>query len=89
MRLIRVHVACELRERRAAVLTGAAAGHVRRVLRLRTGDPVTLFNGDGWNYPGGIVPRRRSTVRTRHVDHARGVQTRVARWVRVDAEQRQ
>jgi len=55
MRLIRVHVESGLRERGAAVLTGPAAGHVRRVLRLRPGDPVTLFNGDGWDYPGRIV----------------------------------
>ena len=72
MRLIRVHVACELRERGAAVLTGAAAGHVRRVLRLRTGDPVTLFNGDGWNYPGRIVALRGDRVEIELDDRTEG-----------------
>jgi 16S rRNA (uracil1498-N3)-methyltransferase len=62
MRVTRVHVASGLCERSPAVLTGPAAGHVRRVLRLRAGDHVTLFNGDGWDYPGRIVALRGDRV---------------------------
>jgi 16S rRNA (uracil1498-N3)-methyltransferase len=54
MRLIRVYTPGELRAASSARLEGTAAAHVSRVLRLRGGDPVTLFNGDGWEYPGTI-----------------------------------
>ena len=50
MRLIRVHVATALRRQGHTVLPDGAAQHVRRVLRLRAGDSLTLFNGDGWDY---------------------------------------
>lgn len=64
MRLIRVHVAATLPEQGLAVLAGSAAQHVRRVLRLRAGDPLTLFNGDGWDYPGRVrsLPGQRVEV---------------------------
>jgi len=55
MRLIRVFTPGELRADGSVRLEGTAAAHVSRVLRLRSGDPVTLFNGDGWDYPGTIV----------------------------------
>jgi 16S rRNA (uracil1498-N3)-methyltransferase len=35
-------------------LPDAAAHHATRVLRLRVGDPVTLFNGDGQEWQGAI-----------------------------------
>ena len=62
MRLIRVYVADDLRQEATAVLNGPAAGHVRRVLRLGPGDPLTLFNGDGWDYPGRIMTLRGDRV---------------------------
>ena len=37
------------------VLPPAQARHVTRVLRLRTGDAVTLFNGDGGEYSAQIA----------------------------------
>jgi 16S rRNA (uracil1498-N3)-methyltransferase len=54
MRLIRVYTPGELQDGASVRLQGTAAAHVRRVLRLRGGDPVTLFNGDGWEYRGTI-----------------------------------
>jgi 16S rRNA (uracil1498-N3)-methyltransferase len=55
MRLIRVHVN-EALARDARVAVGGTAGrHLRRVLRLAPGDAVTLFNGDGADYPSRIV----------------------------------
>ena len=54
MRLTRVHTPVELRDPGTVRLEGTAAAHVSRVLRLKGGDPVTLFNGDGWEYRGTI-----------------------------------
>jgi 16S rRNA (uracil1498-N3)-methyltransferase len=54
MRMIRIYTPGELRSAESVRLQGTAAAHVSRVLRLRGGDPVTLFNGDGWEYPGTI-----------------------------------
>lgn len=40
----------------ASVRIGAdAANHALRVLRLQKGDPLTLFDGSGLDYPGTIV----------------------------------
>lgn len=42
-------------------LSDPAAVHALRVLRLRVGDPVSLFNGDGHEYPARLIaadPRR-------------------------------
>ena len=45
------------RSRRASlhVVEGAAANHVMRVLRLRDGDPLTLFDGRGGEYGARIA----------------------------------
>lgn len=55
MRLIRIHTPEPLQPGATASLGGQAASHVARVLRLRAGCAVTLFNGDGWDYPGTIA----------------------------------
>ncbi|TAK54258.1 MAG: 16S rRNA (uracil(1498)-N(3))-methyltransferase [Gammaproteobacteria bacterium] len=55
MRLIRVYVAGPLAPAARVQVTGAAAAHVTRVLRLGAGDAVTLFNGDGHDYPARIA----------------------------------
>ncbi|MBA3903597.1 MAG: 16S rRNA (uracil(1498)-N(3))-methyltransferase [Rhodocyclaceae bacterium] len=44
-----------LAARRTVDLPGAAAHHALRVLRLKSGDEVTLFNGEGGEYPGRIA----------------------------------
>jgi 16S rRNA (uracil1498-N3)-methyltransferase len=44
------------------VLPPAQARHVRRVLRLRSGDAVTLFNGDGDEYSAQIARIAKDTV---------------------------
>ena len=62
MRLIRVYTPEELRISATARPEGSAAAHVSRVLRLRGGDPVTLFNGDGWEYPGVVAADRGGVV---------------------------
>jgi 16S rRNA (uracil1498-N3)-methyltransferase len=54
MRLIRIHVAAPLAPGAVIELRGQAALHVSRVLRLATGDAITLFNGDGSDYSSRI-----------------------------------
>src|SRR5262249_574845 len=43
-------------------LTGSAAAHVSRVLRLRAGDALTLFNGSGGEYAGTLLASKGGTV---------------------------
>ena len=55
MRLIRVYVAGPLAPAARAQVTGTAAAHISRVLRLGAGDAITLFNGDGHDYLARIA----------------------------------
>ncbi len=50
MRLTRVYVDATLEPGTRIGLSGSAAGHVTRVLRLRPGAALTLFNGRGGEY---------------------------------------
>ena len=54
MRLTRVFVDAPLEPGTRITLEAGAASHVTRVLRLRTGDALTLFNGEGGEYAAGI-----------------------------------
>lgn len=64
MRTIRIHVDQPLAVGLELGLPTQAAEHVARVLRLVAGDPITLFNGDGHDYPAVIqaVGKRDVTV---------------------------
>lgn len=62
MRLTRVHVEEPLAAGRSCVLTGSAANHIARVLRLREGDAVTLFDGRGGEYAGQLSGFRKDAV---------------------------
>jgi 16S rRNA (uracil1498-N3)-methyltransferase len=62
MRLIRVHVAAALGPGARVRIDGAPAAHVTRVLRLGVGDAITLFNGDGSDYPARISALGRGSV---------------------------
>jgi 16S rRNA (uracil1498-N3)-methyltransferase len=44
------------------VLRGPEAHHVGMVRRIRAGEPVCLFNGDGHEYPGQVVEVARRDV---------------------------
>lgn len=55
MRTIRVHVDLPLARDATVTLPAQAAEHLVRVLRMEAGDPVTLFNGDGFDYPAVIT----------------------------------
>ncbi|TAN08656.1 MAG: 16S rRNA (uracil(1498)-N(3))-methyltransferase [Rhodanobacteraceae bacterium] len=69
MREIRLFVDTPLRVGLELALPATAAQHAVRVLRLRAGDAVTLFNGDGHQYPAqlstiapGVTRARVATV---------------------------
>lgn len=55
MRLTRIHLAGRLAVGQEVALPAAAANHVSRVLRLRAGASLQLFNGSGHDYAGTIV----------------------------------
>ena len=54
MRLTRVHRRRAARSGARVTLSGSAASHVTRVLRLRSGEALTLFNGRGGEYAARI-----------------------------------
>ena len=62
MRLSRVFVDAALECGARVTLRGNAAGHVTRVLRLRPGAPLTLFNGRGGEFAGRIEAARGDEV---------------------------
>jgi len=62
MRLTRVHVTEDLRAGKRIAVEGAAANHITRVLRLRAGEPLTLFNGNGAEYAATILELHRDAV---------------------------
>lgn len=61
MRRIRLFVDLELHVDADIALPDFAANHAVRVLRLRDGDAVTLFNGDGQDYAGKLALGKRET----------------------------
>ncbi len=68
MRLIRVFAAGALAPGARVTLDGSAALHLRRVLRLGPGDALTLFNGEGEDYPSCIAATGRGTVEVEVLD---------------------
>ena len=63
MRLNRVHVEVPLSGRVKLDLDGTAANHVAKVLRLRAGDPLILFDDAGGEYTATVDALERHTVR--------------------------
>lgn len=62
MRLTRVYVDATLEPGTRVTLAGSAASHLTRVLRLRPGDALTLFNGRGGEYTGSIDKSHRGSL---------------------------
>jgi 16S rRNA (uracil1498-N3)-methyltransferase len=50
MTIARIYQPVAMQEGSQIILDNAAAHHLARVLRAQTGDPVTLFNGEGGEY---------------------------------------
>ncbi|HRG17274.1 MAG TPA: 16S rRNA (uracil(1498)-N(3))-methyltransferase [Pseudomonadota bacterium] len=69
MRRIRLFIDQPLQAGHGVTLSEAATNHAVRVLRLREGDAVTLFNGDGHDYSGEIsLGKREARVQIGRVD---------------------
>jgi 16S rRNA (uracil1498-N3)-methyltransferase len=62
MRLSRVFIDTPLVSGARVTLRGSAAVHVTRVLRLRPGAPLTLFNGTGGEFAGQLEATRGDAV---------------------------
>lgn len=63
MRISRHYVDQSLAVDRQILLTGLPARHLTRVLRVRDGQPVILFNGDGADYLATVQGRERDGLR--------------------------
>lgn len=68
MRTIRIHLDAPLMAGAEPALPESAAAHVSRVLRLRAGDRVMLFNGDGRDYAAELIAVAAREVRVRILD---------------------
>jgi len=73
MRLNRVYTERPLAEDAEVTLPEAAASHVARVLRLRAGAPLVLFDGSGADFRGEIVAVEGERVRVRIGERAAGL----------------
>jgi 16S rRNA (uracil1498-N3)-methyltransferase len=62
MRLSRVYVEAELHPGRLVELPPAASSHLVKVLRLRGGDELVLFRGDGREFPASVDSVRGARV---------------------------
>jgi 16S rRNA (uracil1498-N3)-methyltransferase len=63
MRLRRVFTEAPLSSGALITLSGSAANHVVRVLRLRVGEEITLFNGSGGEFAARVESSTGGTVR--------------------------
>jgi len=73
MRLTRVHVPQSLATVAEVALPEAAAGHVARVLRLRPGDRLMLFDGSGADFRAEITEIAGPRVRARILERVEGM----------------
>jgi len=62
MRLIRVYVGTPAVAGKMLVVEGSAANHITRVLRLRSGDRLTIFDGSGGEFAARIEELRKEAV---------------------------
>src|ERR1700733_9899736 len=69
MRLTRVYVDAPVAAGKRVVVAGSAANHIARVLRLRSGDSLTVFDGSGGEFGARIEEFRKDTVVVSVEDH--------------------
>jgi 16S rRNA (uracil1498-N3)-methyltransferase len=69
VRLTRVHVEEPLHSGQKCIVGGSAANHIMRVLRLRDGDSLTLFDGRGGEYGARISGLRKDSVQVDVLEH--------------------
>jgi 16S rRNA (uracil1498-N3)-methyltransferase len=69
MRTTRIHVELPLAAGTELQLPPAASAHLLRVLRLREGAALVLFNGRGGEYPGRLLAGERNLARVALGEH--------------------
>jgi len=69
MRTTRIHVDLPLAAGTELQLPPAASAHLLRVLRLREGAALVLFNGRGGEYPGRLLAGERNLARVALGEH--------------------
>lgn len=69
MRLTRVYVETPVATGKRLVVDGSAANHITRVLRLRSGDRLTVFDGSGGEFGARIEEFRKNSVVVTVEDH--------------------
>ena len=74
MRTTRIYVPIPLNEGDDICLPESATVHIIKVLRLKTGDPLVLFNGKGGQYDAKISSTSKKTagvklVKYQAIDH--------------------
>jgi 16S rRNA (uracil1498-N3)-methyltransferase len=69
VRLTRVYVEEALAPGRPCTIDGTAVNHISRVLRLRDGDALTLFDGRGGEYTARITGFRKNAVQVDVQEH--------------------
>jgi 16S rRNA (uracil1498-N3)-methyltransferase len=69
MRLTRVFVEAPVAVGKRLVVEGSAANHIMRVLRLRSGEALTVFDGSGGEFGARIEEFRRDSVVVAVEDH--------------------
>ncbi|HTT01196.1 MAG TPA: 16S rRNA (uracil(1498)-N(3))-methyltransferase [Steroidobacteraceae bacterium] len=69
MRLTRVYVDAAPASGARLTLQGSAATHIARVLRLSSGDALTIFDGRGGEYAARIAELRKDAVRVEVGEH--------------------
>ncbi len=62
MRLTRVYVDAPVTAGKRLLLEGSAANHLARVLRLRAGDALTIFNGRGGEFAARVDAFQKDSV---------------------------
>jgi 16S rRNA (uracil1498-N3)-methyltransferase len=69
MRLTRVYVDTPVAAGKRLVVEGSAVNHITRVLRLRSGDALTVFDGSGGEFGARIEEFHKDTVVVSVEDH--------------------
>ena len=69
IRALRFHVAAPLRTGTTCVLPEDAAHHAVHVLRVRSGDEITLFDGRGGEYAARVVAIERLRIAAEVLEH--------------------
>jgi 16S rRNA (uracil1498-N3)-methyltransferase len=69
MRTTRIYIDLELTAEQEVVLPSAQSNHLLRVLRLRAGAPLTLFNGRGGEYAAELIGTDKSGARLAIREH--------------------